>query len=140
MIESSNPDVNVDALVQRVRERVRELGSRTGATIPFNALNLRSGVFLNAVEALVNIADQRAQVRTQWPSRLAANVFRSAKLRTVGLRILAFLFKDQRHVNEALIAAFRESIDLDRHLIEQIHLLRDELEELKRGVRASAEP
>jgi hypothetical protein len=78
-------------------------------------------------------------VRAQWPSRLGSAFLRNSKVREAGLRVLAFVFKDQRHVNEALIAAFRESIDLDRHLLEQLHLVRNDIEELKRIVCARTE-
>jgi hypothetical protein len=45
---------------------------------------------------------------------------------------LSFIFKDQRHVNQAIVAAFRESISLNRQLIEQVEALRQEIEALKR--------
>jgi hypothetical protein len=45
--------------------------------------------------------------------------------------MLAFLFKDQRHVNQALVAALREQVSLNRQLIEQIQMLRDDVETLR---------
>jgi hypothetical protein len=69
---------------------------------------------------------------------LAVPTFGSQKLRRLVLRALAFLFKDQRHVNEALVAAFRESISLNRQLIEQIEILRRDHETVKKMVTGSA--
>ena len=135
MIETSNTDVDVDALMARLRERVSALRERAEPDVPPTALSLRTGVFINSLEALVNLADQRAQVRTHWPSHLHGPIFGLPRVRSLALRSLAFIFKDQRNVNNALIGAFRESISLNRHLTEQIGLLRDELEVVKRALR-----
>jgi len=133
MIETANPEIDVDALMLRLRNRVAEL--RTNGhqqPLPVNAIKLRNNVFINSLEAFANIADQKSQVRTQWPSHLGGPVFRVARVRKVFLDGLSFIFKDQRHVNQALVAAFRESISLNRQLIEQVEALRQEIEALKR--------
>jgi O-antigen chain-terminating methyltransferase len=102
--------------------------------LPGNAILLRNNVFINSLEAFANIADQKSQVRTQWPSHLGGPVFRTARLRKVFLDALSFVFKDQRHINQALVAAFRESISLNRQLIEQLEALRQDHEALKRSL------
>jgi hypothetical protein len=135
MIETSNADVDVDALMARLRERVSALRARNEPDVSVTAITLRTAVFVNSLEALVNLADQRAQVRTHWPSHFHGPIFGLPALQKIALRGLALIFKDQRNVNQALIGAFRESIGLNRHLIEQIGLLRDELEVVKRALR-----
>jgi len=133
MIETANPDIDVDALMQRLRKRVADLRSNGHQELlPVNAVKLRNNVFINSLEAFANIADQKAQVRTQWPSHLGGPLFRIARVRKAFLDGLSFVFKDQRHVNLALVAAFRESISLNRQLIEQIETLRQEIEALKK--------
>jgi len=132
MIESENTDVDVDALMARLRERIADLRERPQARVPINALSLRSSVFINSLEAYTNIAEQKTQVRTQWPSNIGSSFpFNVPRVRDVGLQMLAFFFKDQRHVNQAPVPAFREQVNLNRHLVEQIQLLRDEIESLK---------
>lgn len=138
MLETRNPEIDVDALMLRLRSRVSELERGHDDSLSGKALALRNSVFINSLEAFINIADQKAQVRTQWPSHLAVPTFGSQKLRRLVLRALAFLFKDQRHVNEALVAAFRESISLNRQLIEQIEILRRDHETVKKMVTGSA--
>lgn len=133
MIETANPEIDVDALMLRLRSRVEELRHNGHQEfLPVNAIKLRSSVFINSLEAFANIADQKSQVRTQWPSHLGIPLFRIARVRKLFLDALSFVFKDQRHVNQALVAAFRESISLNRQLIEQIEALRQEVEALKR--------
>ncbi len=129
MIESASSGVDVDALMTRLRERVFEIRERPAGHVPPSTLSLRSNVFINSLEAYTNIADLKTQVRTRWPSNIGATFpFNVARLRGVSLKLLAFLFKDQRHVNVALIAALREQTSLNRHLIEQMQMLRDEFE------------
>jgi O-antigen chain-terminating methyltransferase len=138
MLETRNPEIDVDALMLRLRSRVSELERGHDESLPGKTLALRNSVFINSLEAFINIADQKAQLRTQWPSHLGGPIFGSSKLRWLVLRALAFLFKDQRHVNEAFIAAFRESISLNRQLIEQVEILRRDHETLKKSVSESA--
>jgi O-antigen chain-terminating methyltransferase len=132
MIESTNANVDVDELMARLRSRVDELRDRPQSQLSISALSLRSSVFINSLEAHANIADQKTQVRTQWPSNIGSTFpFNVPKIRQASLKLLAFLFKDQRHVNQALVAACREQVNLNRQLIEQLQLLREELESLK---------
>jgi len=129
LIESAAPGIDVTELVARVRQRVAELREGPPGLVPFDALELRSGVFVDSLEAHTNIADQKLQIRSQWPSNIASTFpFGFAWVRRTSLALLAFLFKDQRHVNAALVAAFRDQISLNRQLIEQIRALRNELD------------
>lgn len=132
MLESTNSEIDVDALMERLRKRVGEVRDRPHEHVPIDAFSLRSNVFVNALEAFSNIADQKSQIRTQWPSNIGSVFpFSIAKVRGVSLRLLAFLFKDQRHVNSALILALREQVSLNRKLIEQIQALRNDVEALR---------
>jgi hypothetical protein len=61
MIETANPEIDVDALMLRLRNRVAEL--RTNGhqqPLPVNAIKLRNNVFINSLEAFANIADQKS--------------------------------------------------------------------------------
>jgi hypothetical protein len=133
MLESENPYIDIADLLERVQAEVaRVYHSRASDIAEERVLTLRGSVNLGAIESWVTIADQRSRIRTKWPSHLRFALSSSRRLQGVALKVLAFLFKDQRHVNEALIAAFRESITLNRHLIEQLELLRERIEALER--------
>jgi len=132
MIESANDGIDVDALMERLRKRVSDVRDRPQSHVPLNAFSLRSNVFVNSVEAYSNIADQKSQVRTQWPSNIGSTFpFSIGVVRRVSLKLLAFLFKDQRHVNQALVMALREQVSLNRQLIEQVEILRHDVETLR---------
>jgi hypothetical protein len=129
VIDKAAPGIDIGDLVTRVRQRVSEIRSRPDGHVPLDAPALRSSVFIDLLEAHTNIADQKQQIRTQWPSNIGTPFpFGFAKVRHVCLRALAFLFKDQRHVNAALVAAFRDQISFNRQLIDQLRSLREELE------------
>jgi O-antigen chain-terminating methyltransferase len=131
LIDSAAPGVDIDELVARVRQRVSALRERPHGPVPLDAFSLRSSVFIDSLEANTNIADQKLQIRTQWPSNIGtAFPFAFEGVRRRCLSGLAFLFKDQRHVNAALVAAFREQISLNRQLVEQLRALREDLEML----------
>jgi hypothetical protein len=121
MLETGNPDIDVGDLMQRMRreaDRVRNARPTVGGE---RILTLRGSVNVAAIESWVAIADQKARIRTKWPSHLRAfPIGGNGRLQQLVLKVLAFLFKDQRQVNEAFIAAFRESITLNRQLIEQV--------------------
>lgn len=132
-LDSANSAVDVDVLMARLRDRVTSIRERSSSADLW-VRALRGNVFINALEAYANIADRKAQIRTQWPSHIGDRFpFNIGKVRDASLGLLAFLFKDQRHVNVAIIAALREQIGLNRHLLEQIALLRDETARLKKA-------
>jgi hypothetical protein len=134
MLESGNPNVDVDELTRRVRDEVERVRhTRVSDVAGERILTLRGSVNLGAIESWVSIADQKARARTKWPNHLHVFPFtKSGRMQRLALKLLAFLFKDQRQVNEAFIAAFRESMILNRQLIEQLQVLRDRVEELER--------
>jgi hypothetical protein len=138
MIESANDAIDVDGLMARLRKRVSELRDRPQGHVAIDAFSVRANVFVNALEAFANIADQKSQIRTQWPSNIGTSFpFNSEAVRKLSLKLLAFLFKDQRHVNFALVTALREQVSLNRQLIEQIGRLRDDVEALQARERTN---
>ena len=142
MIDSAAPGIDVEELAARVRQRVSEMRDRPDGHVPLDAPALRSSVFIDMLEAHTNIADQKQQIRTQWPSNIGTPFpFGIARIRRACLSALAFLFKDQRHVNAALVAAFRDQISFNRQLIDQLRTLREELDgQSRNGATRPTEP
>jgi hypothetical protein len=133
MLESGNPDIDIDGLMQQMRIEADRLLKARPAVAGDRILTLRGSVNLGAIESWVAVAEQKARVRSKWPNHL--HIFplsKGGRVQGLVLKLLAFAFKDQRQVNDALIAAFRESVTLNRQLIEQLKLLRDRVEVLER--------
>jgi len=83
------------------------------------------------VEALLLTARKMAYVRTVWPRKLWIFPFNvSAGLRRTFLRLFAFLFNDQRHVNFALAEALREQLQIVKELHGLVAALQSEMRNL----------
>jgi hypothetical protein len=128
MIESGNPEIDVSEVIRCAQmEIARVRPSRASEVADERVLSLRASVNLDAIHSWVAIADQRSRLRTKWPSHLRFPLSSNSILRRAIFKVLALLFKDQRQVNEAFIAALRESITLNRQLLEQLELLRERI-------------
>lgn len=130
MLERNNPAINVDDLMEKVHAEVakRHLPDAwdDGARLPADAL-----ATVASIEAALAVAEEKAQVRVRWSGRLNRFPFNaSPALQRISLRMLAFIFKDQRHVNGALIQALRESLTMNARLAEQVDQLRKRLNAL----------
>jgi hypothetical protein len=91
---------------------------------------------LASIEALLNTAQAKAEIRTRWSGQLLIFPFnRSPRLQRLALRALAFVFKDQRHVNFALIAALRESLAVNRGLLRRLVAIETEVQRLQSDLR-----
>ncbi|MEA5502226.1 class I SAM-dependent methyltransferase [Halotia wernerae UHCC 0503] len=131
MIESNNPEINVDELMQKIREEVanRQGNSRlVGIKTNVDTANLMS--HLAYIESLLKNAESRSYIRTKWPDKLNRFPFNlNSSLQKFILKLINFFFKDQREVNFNLILSFKESIALNRQLIEQIKTLKVQMDE-----------
>jgi len=131
MIEANNPEINVDELIQKICNEVakRQVDSQpVDSNSNFETSKMRLNI--NYIEALLKNAESRSGVRTKWPDKLNHFPFKfNAKLQKFILRAINFLFKDQREVNLNLINSLKESVALNRQLIEQITTLKVQMDE-----------
>ena len=112
MLESNNPDVDVDALMARVQHEVlrRQFGDQPTATPGLTAIDT------SAFDSLIAAAATRAAARNRWPARLGFFPFNLRPVQRFGLRAIAWLFRDQHAFNAALIQALRESVAVDARI------------------------
>jgi len=72
-------------------------------------------------------AQAKAEVRTQWSARFQVFPFnRLAWLQRVLLKGLAYLFKDQRHVNFAMLQALRGVLRINLELGQRVTQLENQ--------------
>jgi O-antigen chain-terminating methyltransferase len=134
MLEHNNPSIDVDDLMARIQQEVAKRGVGY-EPMTFNGDGWQPHP-LASVEALLNTAQAKAEVRTKWSGRLRLFPFdRSTKLQQLVLGALAYLFKDQRHVNFSLIAAMRESLAVNRGLLQRLVALENEVQRLQSDLR-----
>lgn len=134
MMESNQPEINVDELMQKIREDVIKRQNQTYQTEVTNS-NIDTPKInwsLNLIEGLLKNAESRAIVRTKWPDNLNRFPFNLSRgLQKLLLKILNLIFKDQREVNFNVINALKESVALNRVLIAQVETLRSQLDEYR---------
>lgn len=137
MIERNNPAIDVDDVMARIHRDVAR--RRFGSDADFLADAPTSKLDAAVLESHLAVAQTRAEVRAAWSQRFNIfpfSVFRG--LQHAALRIFALLFKDQRHVNFALIAGLRETLAINRELHERIGALERRLHRLEPSPRADA--
>lgn len=125
MIEPNNPDIDVEALMGRVYAEVvrRQFGDAASHTN--GHVSSGAPIDTQALEGHTASAARLAEVRTKWTGRLRFFPFNLAFVRRLLLRVLAFVFRDQRNVNFELIYALRECAVLNAQLRERIALLEE---------------
>ncbi|WP_017319088.1 methyltransferase domain-containing protein [Mastigocladopsis repens] len=132
MIDKNNPEININELMQKVRDEVARRKNRFRLPV-VSTFNIEASVMdwkISHIQALLRNAESRAIVRTKWPDNLNRFPFNLIRgIQKIALKILNFIFKDQREVNFNVINALKESTELNRQLIAQVETLRSQLDE-----------
>lgn len=130
MIERNNPDIDVDDLMLRVQSEASR--RRYGDDAVLFAAPTSARLDTTMFESQLSIAQQRAEVRQALPQRLEMYPFGKIPwLQRIALRGFNLLFKDQRQVNFALIAASRELLQINRDLSERLSELESQIQGLR---------
>lgn len=131
MIEHNNPAINVDELMAKVHAAVGRRHFPAGSGTAAAALPADALATIASIESSLDAATEKAQIRTTWSGRLNRFPFNASPfLRRLSLKILSFVFKDQRHVNFAIIQALRDSVEMNVRLAEQVDQLRARLNQV----------
>ncbi|NMG08326.1 class I SAM-dependent methyltransferase [Brasilonema sp. UFV-L1] len=142
MINANNPEINIDELMEKIRAEVAKRHSQSQSVettqsetkttykeLPYIAPTFNYN-FIH-LETLLRNAESRAIARTKWPDHLSKFPYNFIKpIQVIAFKILNFIFKDQREVNFNVIRALKESVALNRQLIEQIKDLKTQIEYL----------
>jgi hypothetical protein len=123
MIEGDKHEIDVEDLVARIQ---RDAANRQpDAPAEFGRPPAGENMLVS-IEAQLNVASAKAEVRTRWPGTIRFPLFRAGFVRRMFLKGLAFAFKDQRHVNQSLIAAMLELVAVNRALTDRVAALERE--------------
>ena len=127
-----NPNVDVNDLMARVHDRIRREERVETAPAAERTYVYASELDAASVEALLYTARKMAQIRTVWPRKLWVFPFNVSRgLRRMFLRLFAFVFNDQRHVNFALTEAVREQLQITKEMHGLIASLQSEVRVLE---------
>jgi len=135
--DANNSVINVDELMQKIQEEVAKRQGHSQSTdkgFTNDTFKVTANIAIGQIEAFLRNGESRAYVRTKWPDNLNKFPLNITKpFQKIALAILNFIFKDQREVNFNVIQAFKESIALNRQLVEQVASLKTQID-----VRSSA--
>jgi O-antigen chain-terminating methyltransferase len=141
MIESNNLEINVDELMQKVRAEVASRHKLSlGENVQLRGLSEINYTNDSHIETLLSEAEFFSQVPTELPDKFQRFPFNfSNGLQKFVLKLYGFLFKKQRVVNFSLIQAHKESVNLNRQLMEQVTALQFQLREMGEHLKATDE-
>ena len=133
LIETNNPEINVDELMQQVLEEVERR-----QTIPLwenekiTTTNLMDSVKVSYIEGLLNNAEYYSQVPAELPDKFNRFPFNIIQpIEKFILKLYGFIFKKQRVVNSSITHALKESLLLNQQLIGQVNALEAQVNALQ---------
>ena len=142
MIEGNDLPINIEQLMQKIRDEVAKrhnlipLGDAMSTLISDGS----GDATVSYIEALLNDADSYSQVPTEFPAKFNRFPFNLSKgLQKLFLKLYGFLFKKQRVVNSSLSQALRESLTLNRRLIDRVNALQQQLDGIGKHVTETDE-
>lgn len=123
MIERNNPLVDVDELMAKIHRQISGASpSLNGVAVTDGRLTSDITTLAASIENSLAAAEAFAQVRTAIGS--SNRMLSSAALQSFLLRVLAFIFRDQRNVDNALLDALRKTLQLNIRLSEEHDFLK----------------
>lgn len=133
MIEEYQPPINVDELMKKIQEEIAKRKNLSAEyEIPKESKTARNKLILGQVKKFLKAAENRSVTRTKWPDKLNKFPFSiSLIVKPFILKALSALFKDQREVNQNVIAAVKLSLIINEQLVQEIESLREELRQAK---------
>ncbi len=142
MIEGNDLPINIEQLMQKIRDEVAKrhnlipLGDAMSTLISDGS----GDATVSYIEALLNDAESYSQVPTEFPGKFNRFPFNLSKgLQRLFLKLYGFLFKKQRVVNSSLSQALRESLTLNRRLIDRVNALQQQLDGIGKHVTGTDE-
>ena len=122
MIDEYQPQLNVDELMQKIQEEVNKKKAIADEySIPQSTRYARNKLILGQVKKFLKSAESRSSVRTKWPDKLNRFPFSiSLIIKPFVLKALSALFKDQREINNNLIAALKLSLIVNEQLLQEL--------------------
>lgn len=118
MIESNNPEINVDELMEQIKQEVANRRSRFDqpGIAKFNSQELAIAPAIDYIRLLLKNTESRAHARKSLPGKFNSIFHGSDKLKNLVLKVFNLLFRDQRVINLNLLQALEEFAILSEKL------------------------
>lgn len=136
MSNSEQTSVDIDTLIDRIRQEAAQKQTVAHYQPPAN-LDAANRIRSNNIEALLNAANAKSQIRTDLPAKLKRFPWTvGGNFGRIALKLYSFLFKEQRAVNFSLNQAIRETLLLNQSLMQKVTELQAEISELQTRIDA----
>lgn len=118
MIESNNPEINVDELMEQIKQEVANRRSQLAqpGISKFNSQELAISPTIDYIRLLLKTTESRAHARTSLPGKFNSLFLGSDKLKNLILKVFNLLFRDQRVINLNLLQTLEEFATLSEKL------------------------
>ncbi|NJO49330.1 MAG: class I SAM-dependent methyltransferase [Leptolyngbyaceae cyanobacterium RM2_2_4] len=130
MIETNNPKIDVNVLMQKVQEEVVKRRDFNPVEIAISSMNTIITTSISQAEAQLSVAETFSEVPTKFPDKFNFLFAVFKPLQKLVLKVYGFLFKKQRVVNSSLAQALRISLDINQRLSQQVSTLQMQLNKL----------
>lgn len=136
MDNTEQKSVNIDTLIEKIRQEAAKKQTVVRYQPPSD-LDAANRVRSNNIEALLNAAQAKSQIRTDLPAKLQKFPWTvGGSFGKIALKLYSFLFKEQRAVNLSLIQATRETLLLNQNLLKKVAELQAEMSDLQTRIDA----
>ncbi|BAS57032.1 MULTISPECIES: hypothetical protein [Leptolyngbya] len=131
--------VNIDTLIDKIRQEAAQRQTVSQYQPPAN-IDAANRIRSSNIEALLNAASAKSQIRTDLPAKLKRFPWSLGRgFGKAALKTYSFLFKEQRAVNFSLNQALRETLLLNQSLVKKVSELQAEISDLQARLDAIEE-
>ncbi|MBD1859038.1 MULTISPECIES: hypothetical protein [Leptolyngbya] len=131
--------VNIDTLIDKIRQEAAQRQTVSQYQPPAN-IDAANRIRSSNIEALLNAASAKSQIRTDLPAKLKRFPWNLGRgFGKAALKTYSFLFKEQRAVNFSLNQALRETLLLNQSLVKKVSELQAEISDLQARLDAIEE-
>lgn len=129
MIDDNKLKVNLDDLINNIREEVASNRSHfLHLEVSHDAETSRMVNVITNIENLLKIIEYKVYIKRKLSEKLSLLPFNlSSKIEKFTLKLINYILKDQREINLNLILLLKESVELNRQLVEQMALLKNQV-------------
>lgn len=130
MLEVNIPTINKQKIKDKITAKIISVSEKDKINHRYNNYWYSINKQIDYLQELIEVAKLRAKVRENLPHNFDKFPLILMKpFMSKSLKILQFLFKDQREVNNNILQALEESVKINKVLLSEIQMMNSNFEE-----------
>ncbi|MBD2395925.1 hypothetical protein H6G11_16900 [Cyanobacterium aponinum FACHB-4101] len=130
MLEVNIPTINKQKIQDEIIVKIASFSQKNKTNNHYNNYWDSINKQIDYLQELIEVGKQRAKVRENLPQNFDKFPLILVKpFMSKSLKILRFLFKDQREVNNNILQALEESVKINKVLLTEIQIMNSHFEE-----------